>query len=279
MTAPGVRPLTASDLPAMWSLLRRDPVRHCFVDSRVRIAGADPWRLGGELWGYFVDDVLESAVYLGANLIPVETTPAARAAFAARLRLMPRRCSSLVGPSEEILDLWRQLEPAWGTARDVRPRQPLLVMDGPSDIDADERVCVTVIEELDTLLPACVAMFTEEVGISPTANGAGSAYRARVAELVAGGRSLAWIDDGVVKFKAEIGIVTDDVSQVQGVYVDPAYRGRGLAAPAMAAVVRHCLDAFAPVVSLYVNDYNTAARKAYARVGFQEVGTFATVLC
>ena len=34
----------------------------------------------------------------------------------------------------------------------------------------------------------------------------------------------------------------------------------------------------APVVSLYVNDYNTAARRAYARVGFAQVGTFTSVL-
>ena len=32
------------------------------------------------------------------------------------------------------------------------------------------------------------------------------------------------------------------------------------------------------VASLYVNGYNTIARAAYARVGFTEVGTFATVL-
>lgn len=31
-------------------------------------------------------------------------------------------------------------------------------------------------------------------------------------------------------------------------------------------------------MSLYVNDYNTAARKAYRAVGFREVGSFATVL-
>ena len=32
------------------------------------------------------------------------------------------------------------------------------------------------------------------------------------------------------------------------------------------------------VASLYVNGYNAVARAAYARVGFTEVGTFATVL-
>ena len=32
------------------------------------------------------------------------------------------------------------------------------------------------------------------------------------------------------------------------------------------------------IASLYVNDFNKVARAAYARVGFTEVGTFATVL-
>ena len=132
--------------------------------------------------------------------------------------------------------------------------------------------------DLDVLFPACVEMFTAEVGVSPVAGGGSAAYRARIAEIVQAGRSFVRIEDEVVVFKAEVGAVAGDVCQVQGVWVDPRFRGRGLSESGMAAVVEQVRADISPVVSLYVNDYNTAARKSYARVGFREEATFATVL-
>jgi len=123
-----------------------------------------------------------------------------------------------------------------------------------------------------------VAMFTEEVGVSPVGPDGGAAYRARVAELIRGGRSFARIENGQVVFKAEIGAVTPQACQIQGVWVPPELRGRGHASRGMAAVVTEALRSVAPVVSLYVNDFNTPARAAYRRVGFAEVGTFMSVL-
>jgi len=46
----------------------------------------------------------------------------------------------------------------------------------------------------------------------------------------------------------------------------------------MAAVVALAQAEVAPVVSLYVNDYNVAARAAYRRVGFADVSSFMSVL-
>jgi predicted GNAT family acetyltransferase len=273
-----VRPVTAVDLGAVRSLLAADPVVNCFVASRVRVAGVDPWRLGGDMLGYFTGAGLQSVVYCGANLVPVGTTPAARSAFADRLRMIGRRCSSFVGPADEVLDLWRLLEPAWGSARDVRSRQPLLVIDGEPAVDPDPLVREATMADLDVLVPACIDMFTVEVGVSPGAGGSSSAYRARIAEMVSSGRSFVRIEDGIVVFKAEVGAVADTVCQVQGVWVDPRFRGRGLSQSGMAAVVRLSRERIVPTVSLYVNDYNTAARKAYRGVGFREHGTFATVL-
>ena len=82
-------------------------------------------------------------------------------------------------------------------------------------------------------------------------------------------------DAGVHPFE---GAATDRACQIQGVWVAPEYRGTGLAAPGMAAVLRYALRDVAPVVSLYVNDFNTPARRTYHRVGFQEVGAFMSVL-
>ena len=273
-----VRHLVAADLGAALGVAAEDPVSHCFIESRIRMAGADPWRLGGEILGYFSDGSLESMLFVGANLIPVRTTAASRAAFADRLRLAGRRCSSFIGPADEVLDLWRLLEPAWGPARAVRSAQPLLSLSTDPLVDPDPRIRRVDIGELDILMPACIDMFTEEVGVSPVAGGAGAAYRARVADLIRQGRAFAWIEDGDVQFKAEVGFATEQACQVQGVWAAPAIRGRGLSAAAMAAVVQQAQTLIAPVVSLYVNDFNTPARKTYARVGFEQVGTFATVL-
>ena len=128
------------------------------------------------------------------------------------------------------------------------------------------------------LLPACVAMFAEEVGVSPLAGDGGTLYRARVRELLETRRAYARIENGQVIFKAEIGAASAGVCQIQGVWVNPAHRGRGLAVAGMAAVVELARREVAPIVSLYVNDYNLPALATYRRVGFRLVDTFSSVL-
>lgn len=277
-----VRPLRLADLPDLERLLDADPVAHCFVASRLEEARADG-RLGSQrLASDFL--VVErggrcvAALHVGANVVPVATDDASRRLLADRLRRNGRRGSSLVGPADEVLDLWRLLDGAWGPAREVRARQPLLALDRAPRVAPDPAVREVRPQEIDLLVPACIAMFTEEVGVSPVAGGAGAAYRARIAELVRAGRALARIEDGRVVFKAEIGASSRRACQVQGVWVAPERRGQGLSEPGMAAVAVAALARTAPIVSLYVNDFNAVARRCYDAVGFRAAGEFATVL-
>lgn len=278
LDVPVVQSLTPADLPEARELLARSPVTDVFVAARVHQSGLVSGQLAGELWGYREGGRLVSLCYSGANLVPAAATPPAIRIFADLAGQRRRGCSSIVGPATAVLGMWDLLQSSWGPAREVRARQPVLAIDGTPEIRPDAAVRRVRPDDLDRLLPAAIAMFTEEVGVSPIGSDNGAQYRARVAELVRSGRAFARFEDDEVVFKADIGAVTPLACQVQGVWVCPDRRGHGLAASGMAAVVEYARRAIAPIVSLYVNDYNTAARAAYRRVGFREVDTFATVL-
>jgi predicted GNAT family acetyltransferase len=285
---PGVgRVLGEDELPRALEVCARDAVASVLATTRLeqaRFVGLH--RVSGQVWGYEVDGTLVAVCWAGANLVPVTPDAEHRGdaldAFAAFGRAQGRRCSSVVGDAGAVLPLWQRLAPVWGPVREVRENQPSMVIDHDPTIPTDPGVRYSVPEEYDLVLPACVRMFTEEVGYSPI-GGTGGAYEARVRSLVRDGRSFVRVepDDAgrpQVVFKAELGAVAGGVAQVQGVWVDPLRRGERLSEGGMAAVVAHTRHDVAPVVSLYANHYNERALAAYRAVGFRQVGTYATVL-
>jgi predicted GNAT family acetyltransferase len=198
--------------------------------------------------------------YAGANLIPLRGDAGDLYAFADKAVSAARRCSSLVGRAELVLPMWRRLEHAWGPARDVRERQPLMALATIPNCPIDPAVRPVRMEELDAYLVAAVDMFIGEVGVDPRIGDGGRGYRRRVAGLIAAGRAWARFERGQVVFKAEVGSQSPAVGQIQGVWVHPDRRGRGLGtactAPLAAAVVRS-----GRIASLYVNSFNTVARR------------------
>ena len=274
-----IRALDAHSIDLVKNLIEQDPVRHCFFAARLEQTKQSRFRPSyPDLLGYFDDGNLKSVLMTGANIVPVNTSLIARQEFATVLNRSGRRSSSIVGPAEEVLDLWSRVSASWGPAREVRGNQPVLSMRTNSSVEIDHDVRYSNLSDLEDLVPACIAMFTEEVGISPTINGGGNAYRNRISELVSSRRSFVKYLGSELVFKAEIGTVGAGVAQIQGVWVKPEYRGKGISVSAMAAVVKLVLADVAPVVSLYVNDYNEVALKTYRSVGFEQVDTFATVL-
>lgn len=276
--------VTDVDLRDAAAFCAQDPVASVLAATRIEAAvAAGAERAGASIWGVRRDGELEALCWAGANLVPVcdPDDVAALDAFADAARRQGRRCSSIVGEARCVLALWERLAEAWGPARDVRPDQPSLVVDRPPSIAPDVAVRLARPDELALLMPASVAMFVEEVGYSPLAGSPG-AYEARVRSLLDEGRTFVRVDDGPdgpeVVFKADLGAVSAQVAQVQGVWVTPRLRGRRLSEHGMAAVVGQTLGRVAPVVSLYVNAYNAPALACYRRVGFRQVGTYATVL-
>jgi uncharacterized protein len=239
------------DAAAVRRVLDHDPVGSCMVAARVADRGIEPNSIGGELWTRRGAD--ESLCYAGANLIPLRARANDLNAFADEAMSASRRCSSLVGRAELVMPMWWRLESAWGPAREVRDHQPLMSLSS---------------------MPACAI----DPGVRQVRLGdGGRGYRRRVASLIAAGRAWARFEHGEVIFKAEIGSQSPAVGLIQGVWVHPEWRGQGLGT-AGTATLAAVIVGTGRIASLYVNNFNTVARAAYARVGFVEVGAFATVL-
>ncbi|WP_262485939.1 GNAT family N-acetyltransferase [Changpingibacter yushuensis] len=279
-SATTLRRLYGIDRPKAIEFLDRDPVNSVLARANLDNAGIGAMSALG-----LFDNPRHSISALSwdsGNVIPLGFDDFGLDLLADSLLSRSRVCSSLVGPAQQVLGLWERLEPEWGPARDVRARQYSMVIEEPSLVEPDPLVRRATTSELSLVFPASVAMFTEEVGYDPTLYG--SSYRRRAEGLVSNGLTFIKLGpdpDGVherVIFKADVGALAGGVAQVQGVWTAPDLRGQGLATHAMAAVVAQILATLAPTVSLYVNDFNTAAVAVYRKVGFKAVEDWATIL-
>jgi predicted GNAT family acetyltransferase len=274
----GVSVLGPTELPEFLQLTAHNPVVNAFAEYRARSTHLEPRLLAGEIWGRYDAGHLVAACHVGANLVPIECTEDDARAFAERALTRPRSVVTIVGPQDQVWPMWDSLSESWGPSREARWDQPHLELAQAPLVAPDPSVRQTTPDDFDALYPACVAMYTEEVGIDPEAEGGAPIYRSRVRQLIGLGWSFARIEGGRVVFKAEVAHATPRAAQIQGVWVAPERRGQGLAAAGVAAVATACRREIAPVASLYVNVWNEPARRAYAKVGFEQTGTFATIM-
>lgn len=275
----GLQSAIFSDKRAVEAFLARTPVDSVLARAALREVGiggnrAQIYRNAhGEITGYCWDY---------GNLIPLGFSQEQLDEVAGHLLSKWRTASSLVGPQDQVMGLWRRLESEWGVARSVRERQFSMTMGPHAKVRADPTVRPTTVRDFPLVFPTSVAMYKEEVGYDPTTHG--RSYEQRARSLAASGHTfikLAPSLDGRgerVIFKADVGALAGGVAQVQGVWVAPDMRGRGIARAGMAAVVNLIRSTIAPTVSLYVNDYNEAAVAVYKAVGFTVQNFWATVL-
>jgi uncharacterized protein len=260
-------------------LVDTEPLVNAMASARLRaVRSLAPMRFGATPLGVGADGALRAAAFHGANLVPIGGDDDTWRVLAGHLGALPRDCTSIVGRADAVEALWSGLRGAWGAPRAIRRRQPLLVRDSADGLRDDVRLRLLAVDEIEAYLPAAAAMFMEELGISPLTAATAPAYRRRAEHLLRTARVYGIVDGrGSVQFKADIGALTPHTCQIQGVWVRPDLRGSGLGTAGMAAVLIRALS-LAPTVSLYVNDFNVAARRLYARLGMRQAAELSTVL-
>jgi len=271
--------LGAHDLVEVFGFLDDDPVLNVYLLAlTLRDGLANP---RDEFWGVRREGVLVAMLHLGSQsgaVLPVGDDPDAIAAMSDQLAhrhaFLPRRFQ-VIGPRAAVHGLVRRLELAG-----VRPRlqRDQIYM----SLDPDELAPFEPLPQLRRALREDVRLMyesgadlrAEELEEDPrVADPAG--YARRTEDECRDGYTHVWIEADGLRFRASVSAITPDATQVSGVYTPPAHRNRGYARRALSELCRRLFER-SRRVCLFVNDFNAPALAVYRRMGFREIGEWAS---
>jgi ribosomal protein S18 acetylase RimI-like enzyme len=242
----------------------REPVERVFLEDVARRG------LGRFVAAEGADGMLASLCHVGTNLVPSGERCGVYRKASAR-----SKARMIIGEAVAVGELWDASRDVLPPAREDRPGQPVYaISEAPPPGDSGLRAARHA--DLDVLVPACAAAHALELGVDPLARG-DDGFRWRTSAQIDELRSWAWIEDGVVLFKAEASAWTPSAVQLQQVWVDPAARGRGHASRALRDLIRLLLER-TPTVTLFVRRENEAAIRLYETVGMRHVLDYRSVL-
>jgi GNAT superfamily N-acetyltransferase len=205
------------------------------------------------------DGRLRALCFAGANDVPSGRGCAAFAKVAAH-----GGARMLIGEERAVGELWEAARARLPEPRDDRPGQPVYALsEAPEPGESGLRPAHG--GDLDLLVPACAAAHREEIGLDPLSRDP-DGFRWRTRKQIEEGRSWLWLEDGVIRFKAEVSAWTPSAVQLQQVWVDPEARRHGYAKRALADLC------------LFVRPENTPALRLYDSLGMTRALTYRSLI-
>ncbi len=247
-------------------------LRFCAEDPIERVFLEDVARRGLGRFSALADGDgrLTALCHVGANIVPSGRGCGAFAEAAAH-----GGARMLIGEERAVGELWDEARDRLPRPRDDRPGQPVYTLREPPE-PGETGLRQAGLLDLELLVPACAAAHEEEIGIDPLRRDAES-FRWRTRQQIEEGRSWLWVEDGVIRFKAEASAWTPSAVQLQQVWVDPEARRRGDGRRGLSDLCRLLL-AHVPTVCLFVRPENTPALRLYDSIGMTKELTYRSLI-
>lgn len=222
------------------------------------------------------DDNIKGVAYFSRQVALAADSPAAIEAFAS-IGATHRGEKMIVGPRPEIAAYWDLVREKHERPRLIRDRQFVMMLDRSMLQPYDRAVLArrARIDEWPAVADNSASMIAAELEYDPMLSS--PEFTANVRAMI--DRGLWWVGEslGRLCFFCNVGPWSPQTAQLQGIWVPPELRGKGLATSALGAVCDRVLEV-APTLSLYVNDFNDRAIALYERIGFKTVSEFQTIL-
>jgi predicted GNAT family acetyltransferase len=273
-------PLTVEELRAeqeaeVMSFLCERPSFTFGMAGFIRTNGLVSSHNRGTFYGCRDNDGHLLGVALIGHYILFETRSDAAVEAFARLAQECRTAHMLLGEQDKVEAF---MEYYAGQGQDPRLfcREMLLEQSWPVEVGrAVTGLRLANLDDLDLVVPAHAQLAFDESGVDPLATNP-DAFRRRCARRIELGQTWVWVEEGTLMFKADVITDTPEVVYLEGVWVDPAERGKGYGLDCMSQLSRELL-ARTRSVCLLVNEKFEAAQRFYKKAGFKFVSHYDTI--
>lgn len=271
-----LQPLT-TDAHATEALgfLSNETIDNIFMTGLIRDNGVEsPFNRGTFYAARSPDGTLEGVALIGhATLIEARTEAALRAF--ARLAQSSLHAHVIMGQQEKIDDFWNYYGKGGQQPRRIC-RELLFEQRLPAQaLEPVPELRQATIEDLLQIIPVNSMMAEEESGVNPLDVDA-AGFRTRLEQRIERGRVWVWKRGARLIFKVDVMVDAPGVVYLEGVFVHPLERGRGIGARCLAQLAQLFLTR-ARSVCLLVNEQNKGAQVFFIKAGYKLRGCYDTI--
>lgn len=270
-----VQPLCAERASDALAYLAARPVHTAYLRSLIRDHGVSSPKNRGAFYACLGEggDIAGVALFGHAALIEAEDASVidAFARFA-----LERPCPQLFrGERRSIRRFWRLFQSGRSLRHRVNSELLLVQRKAAGGMAPEPGLRAATEEDVPLLMEVNAGMVCEEGGANPLERDP-EGFRRRLSERVA--RRRVWLlrRGGRLVFKTDVLADTPEAVYIEGVYVAPEERGRGVGARCLARLGGILLER-AGAVCLTVNESNRAALSLYSKLGYELHSDYATV--
>ena len=270
-----VKRLTAEDEGEVMAFLNERSIHTFGMAGFIRSNGVVSPHNQGEFYSCRDEEGELQGVALIGRYILVETRSGAAMEAFARIAQNCRNAHMLLGEQDQVATFWSYYADGGQSPR-LYCREYLFELRWPVEVKASvPGLRLATIDDLDLIVPAHAQIAFDESGIDPLQVDP-ERFRQRCARRIELGQSWVLVEIGKLIFKAEVVSDTPEIIYLEGIWVDPEERGRGIGSRCMSQLSRSFLLR-SKAVCLLVNEKARSARAFYEKAGFEFISYYDTM--
>lgn len=268
--------LTNENETEVLTFLKKRPVHTVCMMSYIKDNGLEGAENRGKYYGFrSVCGKLEGVALIGHTTLIEARSDDALVTFAEVARNSETSIKMMMSNGAAIERFWNYFADASQKPRLVCT-ELLFEIGFPFAVqNCDWDIRLAKVEELDQIAEAHAEVAFVESGVNPLETDR-EGFLKRCTTRIEKERTFVVFENGKLVFKADIVAETEDVIYLEGIYVSPEYRGRGIGSRCLAKLSLDLLNRVENV-SLLSNVDFTDAHKMFTKAGYRNTDSCQTI--